>query len=103
MQAVIIIPETEWRAHLARLEKLEQAEAARASAAAVKPDQVLTTAQAASYIGLSIDALLRARRAGRLQGVRLNERDWGFRRSALDAYPRRYFRATRPTSAAHTA
>ncbi|UOQ80987.1 helix-turn-helix domain-containing protein [Hymenobacter sp. 5414T-23] len=94
MQAVIIIPETEWRQHLARLEKLEQAEAERAAATAAKPDEVLTTAQASAYIGLSVDALLRARRAGRLQGVRLNEKDWGFRRSALDAYPRRYFRAT---------
>ncbi|RSK49647.1 MerR family transcriptional regulator [Hymenobacter rigui] len=94
MQAVIIIPETEWRAHLARLDKLEQAEAARASAVAAKPDQVLTTAQAAAYIGLSVCALLRARRAGRIQGVRLNDKDWGFRQSALDSYPRRYHRPT---------
>ena len=94
MQAVIIIPETEWQQHLARLDKLEQAEAARLAVATAKPDEVLTTARAATYIGLSVDALLRARRAGRLQGVRLNERDWGFRQSVLDAYPRRYHRAT---------
>ncbi|WP_019949681.1 hypothetical protein [Hymenobacter aerophilus] len=93
MQAVIIIPETEWRQHLARLDKLEQAEAAR-QAPPPPPDEVLSTAQASVYIGLSIDALLRARRAGRLQGVRLNEKDWGFRRSVLDKYPRRYHRPT---------
>ncbi|NVO29720.1 DNA-binding protein [Hymenobacter lapidiphilus] len=92
MQAVIIIPETEWRQHLARLDKLEQAEAAR-QAPPPPPDEVLSTAQASVYIGLSVDALLRARRAGRLQGVRLNEKDWGFRRSVLDKYPRRYHRA----------
>ena len=34
-----------------------------------------------------------AARADRLQGVRLNEKDWGFRRSVLDKYPRRYHRA----------
>lgn len=94
MQAVIIIPEMEWRQHLARLDKLEQAEAARLAAATAKPDEVLTTARAAEYIGLSVSALLRARRAGRLSGVRLNEKDWGFRRSVLDAYPRRYHRLT---------
>lgn len=93
MQAVIIIPETEWRQHLARLDKLEKAEAAR-QAPPPPPDEVLTTAQASVYIGLSVDALLRARRAGRLQGVRLNEKDWGFRRSVLDKYPRRYHRPT---------
>ncbi|MBD2716703.1 hypothetical protein KBK19_16785 [Microvirga sp. STR05] len=100
MQAVIIIPETEWRQHLARLDKLEQAEAARLLATTAKPDEVLSTAQAAAYIGLSVDALLRARRAGRIQGVRLNERDWGFRSSVLDAYPRRYHRHTMQVAAA---
>ena len=54
----------------------------------------LTTARAAQYIGLSTDALLRARRAGRIVGVRLNEKDWGFRRSVLDKYPRRRHRPT---------
>ncbi|SDY67936.1 helix-turn-helix domain-containing protein [Hymenobacter psychrophilus] len=61
---------------------------------------MLTTAQASVYIGLSVDALLRARRAGRLQGVRLNEKDWGFRRSVLDAYPRRYHRLMVPAGPA---
>ena len=37
MQAVIIIPETEWRAHLARLEKLEAAEQARTLASTLPP------------------------------------------------------------------
>ena len=92
MQSVVIIPEQEWRQHLARLDKLEQAEAVRLAAVTAPPDEVLTTAQASAYIGLSVDALLRARRKGRLQGVRLNEKDWGFRRSTLDKYPRRYHR-----------
>lgn len=94
MQLVSLISEAEWNRVLGRLETLEAAEAARAAAATAKPDQVLTTAQAAAYIGLSVCALLRARRAGRIQGVRLNDKDWGFRQSVLDAYPRRYHRPT---------
>ena len=92
MQHVVIIPEQEWRHFTARLERLEAAEKARA-VPANPPDEVLSTARAAAYIGLSVDAVLRARRAGRLKGVRLNEKDWGFHRSALDKYPRRGHRA----------
>lgn len=93
MQAAIILSADEYQHLTARLERLEQAEAAR-QAPPPPPDEVLTTAQASVYIGLSVDALLRARRAGRLQGVRINDKDWGFRRSMLDKYPRRYARAT---------
>ncbi|MFD2787386.1 helix-turn-helix domain-containing protein [Hymenobacter rubripertinctus] len=97
MQAAYIVPATEWDNLTARLARLESAEAAR-QAPAPPPDDVLTTAQAAAYIGLSVDALLRARKDGRLPGVRLNDRDWGFRRSSLDKYPRRYARVTNPAS-----
>ena len=99
MQAAVILSAAEYQNLTARLDKLEQAEAARRTPPP-PPDQVMTTAQAAAYIGLSVDALLRARRAGRLPGVRLNERDWGFMRSALDAYPRRFRRPTVPAQAA---
>ncbi|RTQ52325.1 DNA-binding protein [Hymenobacter gummosus] len=100
MQPAVILSAAEYQNLTARLEKLEQAEAARILASTAKPDQVLTTAQAAAYIGLSVCALLRARRAGRLQGVRLNEKDWGFRQSVLDAYPRRYHRPAMQVAAA---
>lgn len=92
MQHVVIIPETEWRQLTARLERPEQAEAARALVNAGPPDEVLNVQQAAAYIGLSAEALRRARRKNH-KGVRLNEREWGFKKSALDAYPRRYHRA----------
>ena len=92
MQTVVIIPEPEWRQVLSRLEKLEQAEQERHTPP-TPPDKVLGTRAAARYIGLCEEVLLRARRSGRIQGVRLNEKDWGFRRSVLDAYPRRYHRA----------
>ncbi len=92
MQPAYIVPTAEWDSLTDRLARLEAAELAR-QAPPPPPDEVLSTAQAATYLGLSVDALLRARRAGRLQGVRLNEKDWGFRRSVLDKYPRRYYRA----------
>lgn len=99
MQSFLLIPEAEWNRVLSRLTKLEEAELARAVATIANPDEVLSTARAADYLGLHPQALLRARRAGRLQGVRLNEKDWGFRRSVLDAYPRRYHRTTQAQAA----
>ncbi len=92
MQHVVIIPETEWRQLTARLDRLEQAESARLLASTTPPDEVLNVQQAAAYIGLSAEALRRARRKNRIKGVRLNEKEWGFKQSALDAYPRRYHR-----------
>lgn len=93
MQPAYIVPAAEWDSLTARLARLEAAEQARTLATTAPPDEVLSTARAAAHLGLSADALLRARRAGRLAGVRLNEKDWGFRRSVLDKYPRRYHRA----------
>ena len=92
MQPAYIVPAAEWDTLTARLTRLEAAEQARILASTAPPDETLTTARAAQYIGLSTDALLRARRAGRIVGVRLNEKDWGFRRSVLDKYPRRCHR-----------
>ena len=93
MQPAYIVPAAEWDTLTARLTRLEAAEQARNLASTAPPDEVLSTRAASDYIGLSADALLRARRAGRIQGVRLNEKDWGFRRSVLDKDPRRYHKA----------
>ena len=93
MQPAYIVPAAEWDTLTARLSRLEAAEQARNLATTAPRDEVLSTRAASDYIGLSTDALLRARRAGRITGVRLNEKDWGFRRSVLDKYPRRYHKA----------
>ena len=93
MQPAVILSAADWQELTARLARLEAAEQARALATTAKPDEVLSTKAAAEYIGLCAEALLRARRSGRIAGVRLNEKDWGFRRSVLNAYPRRYHRA----------
>lgn len=93
MQPAVILSAADYESLTARIAHLEAAELARQTAPA-PPDEVLPTRQAAAYLGLSEEALLRARRAGRIAGVRLNEKDWGFRRSVLDKYPRRYHRLT---------
>jgi hypothetical protein len=96
MQPAYIVPAAEWESLTARLARLEAAEAARLATTAetdAQADQVLSTRDAATYLGLQPDALLRARAKGKLQGVRINEKDWGFRRRDLDKYPRRFHRA----------
>lgn len=93
MQPAVILSAANWQELTERLARLEAAELARAAATAPPPDEVLSTRAAAAHLGLCAEALLRARRTGRIAGVRLNEKDWGFRRSVLDAYPRRYHRA----------
>jgi hypothetical protein len=102
MQPAYIVPAAEWDSLTARLARLEAAEDARLAITAetdAHADEVLSTRDAAEHLGLQPDALLRARRAGKLQGVRVNEKDWGFRRRDLDKYPRRYHRAAQAQAA----
>ena len=93
MQPAVILLASDWESFTTRLARLEAAEEARHLAVTAAPDEVLNTRQAADYLGLTPEVLRRARREGRIQAVRLNDKDWGFRRSVLDAYPRRYHRA----------
>lgn len=91
MQAVLIIPENEWREVVNRLERLEAQQQANV-ATTTGPDDILTTDEAAALLGITPEAVRVARRAGRLQGVRRNEKSFGFRRSVVEAYPLRYQR-----------
>jgi hypothetical protein len=93
MHTAYIVPAAQWDSMTEQLAYLVAAVKAL-QAPAPPPDEVLNTAAAAARIGLSADALLRARRKGRIAGIRLNEKDWGFNTSALDKYPRRGHRAT---------
>lgn len=92
MQVALLVPEPEWRALLDTVRKLNAAHA-EAAAAAPAPDDILTVPQAAAALGLTTEAVRRARREGRLKGVRRNEKEWGFHRSVVEQYPRRYHRA----------
>lgn len=91
MQLVVLVSEAEWHTLHSEVSRLSTA-LSQLITPPTPPDELLSTRQAAAYIGLSEEALRRARRVGRIQGVRLNEKDWGFYRSVLDRYPRRYFR-----------
>ena len=94
MQVALLVPENEWRALMATVGKLEAAHAA-ALAAAPKADDILTVPQAAAMLGLTPEAVRRARRQGRLKGIRRNEKEWGFYRSVLEQFPLRYHRNPR--------
>ena len=91
MQVALLVPENEWRTLLSTVSKLEEAHAA-AIAAAPAPDDILTVPQAAAALGLTPEAVRRARREGRLKGIRRNEKEWGFYRSVIEQFPRRYHR-----------
>ncbi|UOQ51726.1 helix-turn-helix domain-containing protein [Hymenobacter cellulosivorans] len=92
MQTVVIIPEPEWRQVLQRLDKLEQATQAATTSSSAKPDEILNVREAAALLGMKPDGLRKARRAQRIKGVRINEKEWGFRRSELTRYQNRYNR-----------
>ncbi|MGY3090844.1 hypothetical protein ACVWYF_003905 [Hymenobacter sp. UYAg731] len=97
MQVAIIIPETEWQALLATIGKLEQRVAALEPSPA-PPDTLLNVRQAAAYINFTPEGVRKARRAGRLKGVRINEKEWGFYKSELDRYLNRYNRTSMGSS-----
>ncbi len=94
MQVALLIPEQEWRQLLADVQRLKILEVAppQPAAPAVPPDRILTVREAAHYMRLKPEGVRNARRAGRLNGLRLNEKEWGFRQSELDRYLSRYNR-----------
>ena len=95
MQVALLVPEQEWRQLLADVQRLKATEAITPAAPptpAPAPDRILTVREAAHYMRLKPEGVRNARRAGRLFGLRLNEKEWGFRQSELDRYLSRYNR-----------
>ncbi|QIX62717.1 helix-turn-helix domain-containing protein [Hymenobacter sp. BT18] len=94
MQVALLVPEQEWRQLLSDVQRLKETEAAPKlpAAAPAPPDRILTVREAAHYMRLKPEGVRNARRAGRLTGLRLNEKEWGFRQSELDRYLSRYNR-----------
>ncbi len=91
MQVALLVPETEWKSLLSTVNQLKTAHEA-AQATAPDPGEILTVPQAATLLGLTPEAVRRARREGRLKGIRRNEKEWGFYRSVPEQFPRRHHR-----------
>ena len=91
MQVALLVPEQEWRQLLADVQRLKAQEEANKPALA-PPDRLFNVREAAEYLRFTPEGIRKARRAGRLTGVRLNEKEWGFRLSELDRYVKRYHR-----------
>lgn len=96
MQVALLVPEQEWQQLLADVQRLKEFEAAAPKTQPAPPDRVLNVRQAADYLNITPAGLRRARRAGRLTGVKINEKEWGFYESELTRYLNRYNRRQLP-------
>ena len=97
MQVALLVPEQEWRQLVADVQRLKSSEAeVQAAQARPAPDPLLTVRQAAAFLNITPEGIRKARRAGRLTGVKLNEKEWGFRESELTRYLSRYNRQHPP-------
>ena len=92
MQVALLVPEQEWHQLLADVQRLKATEAAAPKPAAPPQDRLLTVRQAAVHTNLTPEGIRKARRAGRIKGVRLNEKEWGFYESELNRHLDRYHR-----------
>ena len=78
------------------MQRLKEFEAATPQKSPPPADRLLNVRQAAELLTISPAGLRKARRAGRLTGVRLNEKEWGFFESELTRYLNRYNRNAGP-------
>jgi len=91
MQVVLLVPEADWLALVAEVEQIKQI-VAQLAPLPKRPDRLHNVREAAHYLRLTPEGVRKARRQGRLTGVHLNEKEWGFRQSELDRYLTRYNR-----------
>ena len=96
MQVALLVPEQEWQQLLADVQRLKEFEAAIPKTPPPPPDRLLNVRQAADFLNITPAGLRRARRAGRLAGLKLNEKEWGFYESELTRYLNRYNRRQLP-------
>ena len=93
MEAFLLIPESEWKELVSRVARLEEAGQQQAKEKAALPvDEILNVRQTAARLGMTPEGIRKARRAGRLKGVRINEKEWGFYTTELYRYQNRYNR-----------
>ena len=93
MQAFLLIPESEWKELMSRVERLEEAVQQREKDKTSLPaEEILNVRQSATRIGMTPEGVRKAQRAGRLKEIRINEKEWGFYTSELHRYLNRYNR-----------
>ncbi|MDU0369544.1 helix-turn-helix domain-containing protein [Hymenobacter endophyticus] len=94
MQAVIMVSEAEWNGLLNEVARLrtEVEKLTTPATLPALPDRILNVREAAQYLRLKPEGIRKARRQGRLQGLHINEKEWGFRLSELNRYLTRYNR-----------
>lgn len=74
MQAVILVSEAEWNGLLNEVARL-RTEVEKLSTPTAPPDRILNVREAGQYLRVKPDNVRKARRQGRLQGVRINEKE----------------------------
>ncbi|MBC8085424.1 MAG: DNA-binding protein [Hymenobacter sp.] len=92
MRVALLVPEKEWRQLLADVQRLKATESATPKPAPSPADRLLPVRQAAAHTNLTPEGIRKARRAGRIKGVQLNEKEWGFYESELNRHLDRYHR-----------
>lgn len=53
-------------------------------------NKILSRSEACQYVRLSNHGINAARREGRITGIKINEKEYGYRKSDLDRYLKRY-------------
>jgi excisionase family DNA binding protein len=87
MQAAILIERSEWENLTERLTRLEE----RVNQSNEPPaNEILTTRQVAQRLGMTEEGVRRARREGRLTGVKIDEKHYGFKYQEITQYLKRY-------------
>jgi hypothetical protein len=76
-----------------RLSNLEMV--VKAVSEAPVEDKLYTVREAAEYLRMQPDSLRKTRRLGRIKGVSISQKEWGFYQSELDRYLKRYNRPNR--------
>jgi 2-hydroxychromene-2-carboxylate isomerase len=73
-----------------RIEKMEAI--IEAAKNAPLDDAILNVREAAEMLRMQPASVRKARINGRLKGIKINEKEWGFRKSEIDRYLQRYNR-----------
>lgn len=90
MQTAIVVERSEWESWTERIVHLELM--AKTLKNAPPNDAMLTVKEVAERLNITEEGVRRARRCGRLNGKKINEKEWGFPAYEVTRYLNRYKR-----------